>query len=257
MGISAFEWGERQLTLLYNRDNFDTWMINGAAWNVEVLSGWAQPNGGTWCGISRNGRVAFLVDAMIFDGLNNCVSLPAEFLQGHMSPQDFANEIATDPLRYTGMTFKLIVADITSNSMFYINKLSATVPHVRTEQVAFGVHILSYSGLDGHLPNDLRLKDFFNEMIDEYKNEEQPSLRETAERFMYDPTEAVEGNKLTAFFVDFEVREYSNWIPIKEGRYRTTSTTALTVKPTNEVKFYERYLENGEWRDHQVSFNIV
>lgn len=70
-----------------------------------------------------------------------------------MSPQDFANEIATDPLRYTGMTFKLIVADITSNSMFYINKLSATVPHVRTEQVAFGVHILSYSGLDGHLPN--------------------------------------------------------------------------------------------------------
>lgn len=105
---------------------------------------------------------------------------------------------------------------------------------------------------------DLRLKDFFNEMIDEYKNEEQPSLREIAERFVYDPTEAVEGNKLTSFFVDFEVRELnSNWLPIKEGRYRTTSTTALTVKPTNEVKFYERYLENGEWRDHEVSFNIV
>ncbi|KAL0694971.1 hypothetical protein Bca4012_062151 [Brassica carinata] len=249
MGIAAFEWGERQLTLL---------MINGAAWNGEVLSGRAQPNGGTWCGISRNGRVAFLVDAMIFDGLNNCVSLPAEFLQGHMSPQDFANEIATDPLRYTGMTFKLIVADITSNSMYHINKLSAIVPHVHIEQVSFGVHILSYSGLNGHLPNDLRLKDFFVEMIDHYENKQVPSVREIAERFMYDPTEAVEGNKLSSFFVDFEVRELnSNWIPIKEGRYRTTSTTALIVKPTNEVKFYERYLENGEWRDHEVAFNIV
>ncbi|KAF8090931.1 hypothetical protein N665_0461s0017 [Sinapis alba] len=242
MGIAAFEWGERQLTLLYNRDNFDNW---------QVLSGRGQPNGGTWCGISRNGRVAFLVDAMIFDE-------ELLLLQGHMSPQDFANEIARDPLRYSGMAFKLIVADITSNSMFFINKLSATVPHVHIEQVAFGVHTLSYSGLDSNLPNDLRLKDFFTEMIDQYENKPVPSVKEIAKRFMYDPTEAVEGNKLTAFSVDFEVRELnSNWIPIKEGRYRTTSTTALTVKPTNEVKFYERYLQNGEWRDHEVHFNIV
>lgn len=77
-----------------------------------------------------------------------------------MSPQNFANEIARDPLRYTGMTFRLIVADITSNSMYHVNKLSATVPHVRIEQVAFGVHILSYSGLNGHLPN-----------VNEYKNQ--------------------------------------------------------------------------------------
>ncbi|KAJ4916250.1 hypothetical protein Rs2_01800 [Raphanus sativus] len=90
------------------------------------------------------------------------------------------------------------------------------------------------------------------------QNKQVPLLREMAERFMYDPTEAIEGNKLTAVFVDFEVTELnSNWIPIKEGRYKTTSTTALTVKPTNEVKFYERYLENGEWRNHEVPFNIV
>ncbi|CAH8339702.1 unnamed protein product [Eruca vesicaria subsp. sativa] len=249
MGIAAFEWGEGQLTLL---------MINRAAWNGEVLSGRAQPNGETWCGISRNGRVAFLVDTMIFDGLNNCVSFPAEFLQGHMSPEEFANEIAEDPVRYPGITFNLIVADITSNSMYHISKVSQTMPYVHTQQVAFGVHTLSHSGLDIHLANDLRLKDFFTEMIDEYENKQLPSLKEIAERFMYDPIEAVEGRKLTAFFVNFDVTELNNnCIPIQEGRYRTTSTTALTVKPTYEVEFYERYLDNGEWRDHEVTFNIV
>lgn len=49
---------------------------------------------------------------------------------------------------------------------------------------------------------DRRLRNLFNEMIGLYENQELPPMRELAARFMYDPTEAVLGDYLTALFVD-------------------------------------------------------
>ncbi|ESQ49108.1 hypothetical protein EUTSA_v10021358mg [Eutrema salsugineum] len=257
MGIVAFHWENKQLTLLHNRDNFDYWRIKAADWDKkeEILSGWIEQLGGTWCGISKSGRVAFLVDSDSFsNGLNRCLNsakLPAEFLATSWSPAEFASMVAKRDSFNTGLAYNLIVADITSNTMSYISKPLAKKKNVHTENVGFGVHILSLAGLDAKSPKDLRLRHHFMEMlIGDYKNK---PLKEIATRLMYDPNEAVKGDKLSAIFVD-------SMIQINRGekrRYRTTCTTALTVNPDKEVKFFEGYLMiSGQWKEHDFTFQL-
>ncbi|KAL9306807.1 putative transport and Golgi organization protein [Arabidopsis thaliana] len=70
MGIVAFEWAEgktNQLTLLMNRDNWENRVISGASWsrNGQILSGRCKANNGTWFGITKGGRVAFLVNTSL------------------------------------------------------------------------------------------------------------------------------------------------------------------------------------------------
>ncbi|CAH2036730.1 unnamed protein product [Thlaspi arvense] len=237
-----------------------TGTIHGAAWDEDsqILSGRLEPDGGTWFGISRSGRVAFLVDKMIFTDTTNCTSLPMDFLQlDDMSPEDFARHMAQGNIVNDQMAYHLIVADITSNSMFLISKPHERMPVV-TAAVGFDVHVLSLGGLDANFSKNLRMHDFFDEMIGDYENQELPPLKDIAALFMYDPEEATEGDKLSAFFVDVNVRNVIHpEIYREERRYRTTSTTALTVKPTNEVKLYERYLEDGVWKEHDFTFNIA
>lgn len=48
---------------------------------------------------------------------------------------------------------------------------------------------------------DLHLRGLFNERIGQYENQQLPPMNELAARFMYDPTEAVPGDELTALFV--------------------------------------------------------
>ncbi|CAH2069907.1 unnamed protein product [Thlaspi arvense] len=258
MGIAAFEWGNKKLTLLQNRDNFDSWQkkkrtINGAAWDGDnqILSGRLEPDGGTWFGISRRGRVAFLVDRMLFSVSTNCSSsLPMCFLQLDMSPEEFARQLAQgNMLNAETMAYNLIVADITLNSMFHISRQHADARSpVATAAVGFGVHVLSLGRLDAN----------FSQMIGDYEDKEVPPLKEISAKFMYDPVENTEGNKLSAFFVDMKVRNVTNPERYREERrYRTTSTTALTVKPIMEVNFYERYLEDGAWKHHDFTFNIA
>ncbi|CAH2036731.1 unnamed protein product [Thlaspi arvense] len=310
-GIVAFQWEQQQLTVLQNRDNWEarqvisydfirhfgllnfacinacciTLVIKAAAWDEDnkILAGRCEVNGGTWFGVSRNGRVAFLADsALLFDGHDvtdvsggGAEWLPVQFVESKMSPKKFAEELQRieknscmngddeeddyemDPDE-RGLTYNLIVADITSSSMYYICKPMAFKPRVDIEKVAFGVHTLSSDGLDNpESPKDLRLKGLFNGIIVAYKNKQLPPLKELAERLMYDRVQAVQGDQLSALFV-----EKMDFQPLTEDdekkRYGTTSTTAFAVKPTKEVVFYERHFEpGGGWTHHDFTFNIT
>ncbi|XP_020869905.1 uncharacterized protein LOC9326468 [Arabidopsis lyrata subsp. lyrata] len=174
MGIVAFNWAEgegnnNQLTLLMNRENWENRVISEASWNGngEILSGRCEDNGGTWFGISRGGRVAFLMSAeILFDRVDQNTGselYPIEFLESNRSPQDFALHVAQreeerhyngeldDPA--DGWSYSLIVADMTLNSMVHIRKPSQQVPIVIIQPVPFGVHTLS--PLEGFMPEKL------------------------------------------------------------------------------------------------------
>ncbi|XP_073154400.1 uncharacterized protein [Henckelia pumila] len=45
---------------------------------------------------------------------------------------------------------------------------------------------------------------------------------------------------------------FSNW----QGRYGTRSTSAVVLKTSGEVCFYEKYLEEDMWKKHKVSYHI-
>ncbi|VYS46709.1 unnamed protein product [Arabidopsis thaliana] len=271
MGIVAFQWGEGEniLTLLQNRENWQSrqtllmnlyfvWVINRsigkAAWEwdeSQVLSGRCAETDGTWLGISIRGRVAFLVEAgpVNRDRIIGAECRTLDFLKSNLSPEDFADSLALDSGRNTGIAYHLIVADIVSNSMFYIYKPSLSEDGmVYTEPVGPGVHTLSSAGLDSEVGHrDLRLKRYFSERI----NRELPEpISGLAEEVMYDTVEAINGDPLSSIFVVDTL--------IENEHYGTRCTTALVVRRTMQVRFFERYRArfNDDWNVHDFRFTI-
>ncbi|KFK44182.1 hypothetical protein AALP_AA1G225300 [Arabis alpina] len=250
MGIVAFQWGENKLTLLQNREKCDSWETKPAIWDEgkKILRSQPDNNLGTWFGISKKGKVVFLVDPSVSNKLSLSDLRPVDFLQDEMSPCDYARELSADSVDgetiSNGLVYDIIVADINLNSMFYITKKDANKMHVHYEEVEFGAHTLSsVLGLDSKSPKELRMKDLFNEMIGK---EQVSEMKQVAEKFVYEIKEADKTGASSSFDIFGD-----------EDRYKTMSTIALAVKPTKEVMFCERYLENnGKWQEHDFTFNI-
>ncbi|XP_020866093.1 uncharacterized protein LOC110224394 [Arabidopsis lyrata subsp. lyrata] len=254
MGIVAFNWAEgnnNQLMLLMNRDNWENRVIRGASWNANghILSGRCEDNGGTWFGISRGGRVAFLVGSSL--GLDyiepdtGSELYPIEFLESNMSLEDFPLHVAQreaqrhnngelDPSE--GWSYSLIVADMTLNSMVHIWKTFQDDPDIIVNPVPFGVHTISpYFGLDSEASRDLRLRGLFNEMIDDLGNNQLPPLAEIAGRFMYN----AEGDQEDGDAVFLEAMTVHPNEQLGRQRLGTTSTTALVVERTGRARVFE------------------
>ncbi|KAL9306773.1 putative transport and Golgi organization protein [Arabidopsis thaliana] len=136
MGIVAFQWGEGEntLTLLQNRDNWDSWQVSfiqpwepkPAAWDEsnQIFSVLPVHSFGTWFGISKQGRLVFLVNPPKLNNLSP-VLRPVDFLLREMSPLDFAREWSENSklakIMNEGMSYHIVVADMKSKSMFYIS----------------------------------------------------------------------------------------------------------------------------------------
>ncbi|VVA91976.1 unnamed protein product [Arabis nemorensis] len=232
--------------------NFDIEATKPAVWDEDkkILRGQPDNNFGTWFGISTKGKVAFLVDPSVSNNLSPSDLRPVDFLRGEMSPWDYAKQLSEDSAFgetiNKGLVYDIIVADINTNSMFYIAKKNAKEMHVNYEEVDFGVHTLSsVLGLDIKFPKELSMKDLFNEMIGNNRIEQVQQMKQMAEKFVDDPKKADKTGASSSFDIFGD-----------EDRYKTMSTTALVVKPNKEVMFYERYFENGKWQEQDFPFKI-
>ncbi|KFK44179.1 hypothetical protein AALP_AA1G225000 [Arabis alpina] len=192
MSAAVFELGDDfNLTVMHKRSNWN-WQASDlrAAWgeNNRILAGRyeLEEDGGTWLGVSRDGRVAFLVNDI--NQASPCDLLPTLFLR---------------------------IAD-----------------------VGVGVHTLSIEGLDSAIPMYADLAHTFTDAI----NGDQ-ALMDIAMAVMTDM------NGPNPHF-----QEMMN--APDEPQHGTTSTTALKINATGQVLFYERYLENGQWRERDFVFGI-
>ncbi|EOA28481.1 hypothetical protein CARUB_v10024691mg [Capsella rubella] len=259
MGIVAFNWteeGNNQLMLLMNRDNWESRVIRATAWDdtEQIVCGRCEENSGTWLGISKSGRVSFLVgSAITFDQIGHQGSsemYPVRFLNENSSPMQFAEHLAQDEDLEQWHTYSLIVADLNMQSMVHIRKPLAHETKLIIETVPFGVHTLSRRGLDStEFLRVTRLRDLFNDLVLEFGDHDQlPPLDQIAGMFMYDS----EGTNALCL----DTNEYHLLLGRQE-RYGTTSTTALVVKRTREVMFFERFRDiNGEWDCIEHNFNL-
>ncbi|XP_010459822.1 PREDICTED: uncharacterized protein LOC104740807 isoform X2 [Camelina sativa] len=197
MGVVAFEWNERgnnQLLLMMNRDNWYSRAIREVAWNdsEEYLSGHCEANPTLfWLGVSKKGRVAFLVSSTLMldqiDGIRGPDRYPDVFLRDHTSPQEFAENLVLDEHTDEGHVFSLIVADVNCPSMIHIRKPDADESNFIVERVPSGIHSLSINGLDEGSPRDFRLRDHFERMICNMGNYgATTTLLEIPGFFMYD-----------------------------------------------------------------------
>ncbi|KAF9607958.1 hypothetical protein IFM89_003878 [Coptis chinensis] len=193
MCIAVFIWQDHPfypLLLLSNRDEYYNRATKPVAWweGGEVLGGRDEVAGGTWLACTRHGRLAFLTNVAELSQLPEAKSrgnLPLQFLQGWMSPMEFAKEVLKDADQYNG--FNLVLSDLCSKTMVYVTNRPKGESSV--QKVSTGIHVLSNAQLDTPWQKAERLGRSFKELLDIYGSSEVP-VELMVEKLMTDTTKA-------------------------------------------------------------------
>lgn len=129
----------------------------------EVLGGRDLLDGGTWLGISPDGRVAWLTNVRQADsarGQRSRGELVTRWLAGQQTAADFAARLQAD--QYGG--FNLVIGDLHAGHWHWIGNRSPDQPHGPQAPALFhralapGVYGLSNASLDTPWPKTLRLR---------------------------------------------------------------------------------------------------
>lgn len=160
MCLMAFAWqaGKHPLTLLGNRDEFharptraaDFWSEEGLP---DLFAGKDLDAGGTWLGVTRDGRFAALTNIRAPGAVAAPRSrgrLALDYLASSIAPDTYLQQLADDADQYGG--FNLIVGD--ADQLWYFNSREK-----QAEQIGPGVYGLSNGRLDSNWPKQQRLRD--------------------------------------------------------------------------------------------------
>ncbi|CAN1156569.1 Transport and Golgi organization 2 homolog [Linum perenne] len=271
MCIAVFVWKAHPLhpfLLLLNRDEFHSRPTTPLGWwrnedddvGIEFLGGRDEKAGGTWLAATRNGRIAFLTNVRELSSVpsvNSRGHLPIRFLQSYNNPMEFASELVEEMDNYNG--FNLVVADVTAESMVYItNRPKPNCPTVTV--VSPGIHVLSNASLDTPWPKAERLSRGFKEFMDKYGEQEELPVKLIAETLMMNTIKDEDRTLLPGVYApDYEYQLSSIFVDMDSpsGPYGTRSTSAVLVRRSGEVNFYERYIDKEEWKEQSVCYRIL
>lgn len=170
MCILLFQWqpdSDMPLILAGNRDEFHARPAEAARWRGNVFCGLDLRAGGTWVGVTRDGRFAAVTNFREpvqepAPGLRSRGELPWNFLFGDQAPHDYAECIASVQGYYG--PFNLLVGD--RHQLWYLSNRGAM-----PEPVAPGIHGLSNGLLDTPWPKVQRGKQLLTQVIKEGSSE--------------------------------------------------------------------------------------
>ncbi|HUM02354.1 MAG TPA: NRDE family protein, partial [Thermoanaerobaculia bacterium] len=242
MCLVVFSWRSRpDLTLLVaaNRDEFLRRRTARAAFWPEapgLLAGRDLEAGGTWLGVTRSGRAAFLTNhrdpRSHREGAPSRGALVSEFLRGKDPPGDFLRGKEREAALYNG--FHLVVSDLLE--LWYFTNTGG--PPRRLDA---GVHGLSNGPLDDPWPKTRRSVERLKNALDGPGVPGlEPLLDLLADRSRVPDDELPS----TGVPLEWERLLSSPFIAAEEHGYGTRSSTALVVSPGG-VRFVERTFEAG------------
>ena len=241
MCLIAFAWRAHPRSRLIVAANRDEYFGRPAAsagfWDdhPNVLAGRDLEAGGTWLGVTLDGRFAALTNyrnpADKKTGAPSRGALVADFLTGRTAPQDYARQLEKRAMDYNG--FSLLVAD--AQSMFFFSNRGGPA-----RRVAPGVHGLSNHLLDTPWPKVETAKTKLAALL------ERPFDSEAAFRLL-DDAERAPGGELPSTGVSLELEEKLSAIRILAvGGYGTRCSTVLSLGEGGRIEFHERsYREDG------------
>lgn len=171
MCIVLFQWqpdSDTPLILAANRDEFHARPAEAARWRGDIFCGLDLRAGGTWLGVSRDGRFATVTNyreplEQQQPGNLSRGDLPLGFLQGTLSPQDYCQQVAKHQGDYG--PFNLLVGD--RRSLWYLGNKGAA-----PQAVTPGLHGLSNGLMDMPWPKVERGKALLQKAIDTHADED-------------------------------------------------------------------------------------
>jgi len=201
----------------------------------NVLAGRDLEAGGTWLGITLDGRFAALTNyrnpADKRTGAPSRGALVSDFLTGRTVPAEYARQVEGRAMDYNG--FSLLVGDV--QSMFFFSNRGG-----HATRVAPGVHGLSNHLLDTPWPKVEKGKARFAALLD-------GPLDPEAAFGLLDNTERAPGAELPSTGVSLELEERLSAVRILAvGGYGTRCSTVLSLGEGGKIEFHERsYREDG------------
>jgi len=252
MCLIALAWRAHPASRLIVAANRDEYFARPSApagfWDDHrgVLAGRDLEAGGTWLGITLEGRFAALTNyrnpADQRSGAPSRGALVSGFLTGKAGPADYAKQVELEAAAYNG--FSLLVGD--GDSLWFISNRGGRASRVRP-----GVHGLSNHLLDTPWPKVERAK---SELAAQLKA---PFDAGAAFGFL-DDTQRAPSADLPSTGVSLELEERLSAIRIlASGGYGTRCSTVLCFSNDGRIEFHERsYREDGAMGG-SVSYRLV
>ena len=240
---------ETPLIVAANRDEFHARPTQPAAWwadHPDVMAGRDLQAGGTWLGVSRNGRFATVTNYRDADAqsarFRSRGHLITEFLNGEQTPLDYLRAIRADD--YAG--FNLLLSD--GASLAYLSNRGAELQELNP-----GIYGLSNATLDTPWEKVERSKTRLSELIDTRSVNDTNLLR-----LLHDqekgPLAEVKSDRLP-----FAVAHAITAPFIVTPEYGTRCSTIVRASRDGRWNFLERRFDASGQRegDSQYSFSGV
>lgn len=223
---------EYPFILATNRDEFYGRPTQPAhVWNTspKILAGKDEKAGGTWLGISENGRFAALTNYRQMDDIKEDTTsrgiIVKDFLLSDVNPRKYLAELQKKGEHFNG--FNLIAGFF--DDLYYISNKKEGVYKIKP-----GVHTVSNAFLNTPWPKTEQASKSFRKIIDEKKPDEEKLFSVLLNDKRY-PIEELPNTGLPE-----ETEKAVSSIFIKTENYGTRSSTILTVDKENRVHFAER-----------------
>lgn len=232
-----------------NRDEFyDRPTQHAHTWNTspKIFAGRDKKAGGTWLGISENGRFAALTNYRQMDDIKEDTTsrgiIVKDFLLSDVNPRKYLAELQKMSKKFNG--FNLIAGFF--DDLYYISNKKEGVYKINP-----GVHAVSNALLNTPWPKTEEASKSFKKIISEDEPDEEKlfSVLQTDKRY---PMEELPDTGLPK-----ETEKAVSSIFIETENYGTRSSTVITVDNNSNVHFAERsYIAGSKEADQTVRFDF-
>jgi uncharacterized protein with NRDE domain len=223
------------LIVAANRDEFYDRPALPAGWwddHPQVYAGRDLRGGGTWLGITKNGRFAAITSVRApAEKLADAPSrgeLAARFLTGQASPQEYITEIAGNAGRYNG--FNLLVGN--RAELIWFSNGKKDDPR-NGKPLTAGVYGLSNDALDSPWPKVVRTKAQFASLLC------QGAPQDAFFEMLTDTTRASDC-RLPKTGVNLEMERLLSAVLIESPNYGTRTSTVVQLHADNTAELTER-----------------
>lgn len=221
------------LVLAANRDEFHARPAAPAAFWSEtpgLIAGRDLSAGGTWLGVARTGRVAFLTNhrdpRSHRDGAPSRGALVAEFLKGEEGPGDFLKRKVKEGPIYNG--FHLVVGD--PRQLWYFTNTDGSL-----RRLAPGVHGISNGPVDEPWPKVTRSTARLARLLEAPAPPGPEALLD-----LLSDRERTPDSELPETGIPLEWERALSSVFVVHGGYGTRCATALLVSWEGTLRFVER-----------------
>ncbi len=234
------------LVLIANRDEFFNrpaepahfWPGSGKD-TPQVLAGKDIQGGGTWMGVTRDGRFALLTNfrdpSRIRTNVKSRGLLVSDFLKSNLPAREYLESVRSHVGDYND--FNLVAGS--PEGVFYLSTRASELGETnKVQEIKPGVYGVSNHLFETPWPKVVRARNELEKALKQSFTDEN-SLKEKLFKILADPTQAL-NEHLPETGVGLEKERALSSIFITMPSYGTRCSTLLLMKPNGEVDYSER-----------------